>query len=201
MMRDIIVNNGGKYIWGYELDLFRNPVVLKLILKIICLCFLGVYLLSCILSLGNRGFFFSGILENTKVFTALTAFVLVLTLIAYFIYAKLMHGVYCVVFEMDENGIKHTQFDKQADKAGMLSMIEMLAGISANDPGLTGIGMMQYGHTSIYTDFRKVKMIKADRSSNTIILKYGLHNNQIYVGDEDYDEVLAYIRNNCPLCR
>ena len=198
-MKNIKINNEGKYIWGYELDLFKNFVVLKLVLKIVGLSFLVVYVLSCLLSLGNSGFFFNGLLENTKVFFILTVVMLILALVAYFIYAKMMSGKYCVVFEMDENGIKHTQLDKQADKANMISLIETLAGVATNDPGLTGAGLMKYGHTSIYTDFKKVKKIKAERNSNAVILKYGLHNNQIYIEDEDYDEVLAFIGSRCPL--
>lgn len=198
-MKNIKVSNGGKYVWGYELDLFKNFVVLKLVLKVVGLSLLGVYLLSCLLSLGNRGFFFSGLLENTKVFIILIAVMLAIAVVAYFIYAKMMNGKYCVVFEMDEDGIKHTQLDKQADKANMLSLIEALTGVATNNLGLTGTGLMKYGHTSIFTDFKKVKKIKADRNANAIILKYGLHNNQVYVEDDDYDEVLAFIGSKCPL--
>ena len=59
-------------------------------------------MLSCLLSLGNSGFFFSGLLENTKVFIILIAVLLALALVAYFIYAKMMNGRYWVE-EMDEN--------------------------------------------------------------------------------------------------
>ena len=198
-MKNIKVNNEGKYVWGYELNLFRNFVILKLVLKIVGLSLLGVYVLSCMLSLGNSGFFFSGLLENTKIFIILITVMLIIALVSYFIYAKMIGSKYCVVFEMDESGIKHTQLDKQADKAKMLSLIEVLAGAATKDLSLVGTGLMKYGRTSIYTDFKKVKKINADRNSNTIILKYGLHNNQIYIEDDDYDEVLAFIRSNCHL--
>ena len=198
-MKNIKVNNEGKYVWGYELNLFRNFVILKLVLKIVGLSLLGVYVLSCMLSLGNSGFFFSGLLENTKIFIILITVMLIIALVSYFIYAKMIGSKYCVVFEMDESGIKHTQLDKQADKAKMLSLIEVLAGAATKDLSLVGTGLMKYGRTSIYTDFKKVKKIKADRNSNTIILKYGLHNNQIYIEDDDYDEALAFIRSNCHL--
>ena len=198
-MKNIKVNNEGKYVWGYELNLFRNFVILKLVLKIVGLSLLGVYVLSCMLSLGNSGFFFSGLLENTKIFIILITVMLIIALVSYFIYAKMIGSKYCVVFEMDESGIKHTQLDKQADKAKMLSLIEVLAGAATKDLSLVGTGLMKYGRTSIYTDFKKVKKINADRNSNTIILKYGLHNNQIYIEDDDYDEALAFIRSNCHL--
>ena len=198
-MENIKINNEGKYIWGYELDLFRNFVVLKLVLKIIGISFLGVYVLSCLLSIGNSGFFFDGLWKNTKAFIILTVVMLVLAIIAYFIYAKIMDGKYCVIFEMDEEGIKHTQLDKQADKANMLSLVEAMAAAAAHNPGLVGSSLMKYGHTSIQTDFKKVKKVSTDRKSNAIILKYGLHNNQIYVEDEDYEEVLSFIKDKCTI--
>ena len=197
-MKIIEQNNEGKYVWGYELDLFKNSSVLKLVLKVVGLSFLAVFLFALLLSINDRDFFWKGFLENLKVFAILIPVMLVLAFVSYLIYAKIMNGKYCVIFEMDENGVKHTQLDKQTDKAKMISLVEMTIGAVSRNPGLVGSGLMKYEYSSIYTDFKKVKRIVSDRKNNAIILKYGLHNNQIYV-EEDYDEVLNFIRDNCPL--
>ena len=197
-MKSIKVNNEGKYVWGYELDLFKNFVVLKLILKVFSLILFAEIVFSCLLSIIN-GNLLSDLFEITKLLIILIVVMLVISFVGYFIYAKIMGGKYCVVFEMDENGVKHTQLDKQTNKANMLSLIETLAGVATKNPGRIGAGLMKYGRSSLYTDFKRVKKIKTDRNSNTIILKYGLHNNQVYVEDDDYDEILAFIESNCPI--
>ncbi|MBS1409245.1 MAG: hypothetical protein HPZ97_10335, partial [Oscillospiraceae bacterium] len=121
----------GKYCWVYELKLLKNPAILCVIWKIIVGAFLGVWLFVMLLSQGDTHFWWDGFWSEAKMFALLTAIMLALSLLAYLFYAAVMGGKYCVLFEMDENGIRHTQAPRQFKKAQLLAAITALSGMKS----------------------------------------------------------------------
>jgi hypothetical protein len=185
----------GKFRWVYEMSLFRNPTILYTVVAVFLIVAAIMWLLMFFIGLGD------GISEAAESATMIAGVCLVimipLCLIGYTVYALSMKGKYCVVFEMDEDGVLHAQQEQQAKKAGLLADIGVLAGILAGNPTLAGSSLLAKTNNSMYTEFSGVKLIKPARGRNTIYVD----NNQVYVPDEDFDMVLDFIRARCPDAR
>lgn len=188
----------GVYRWPYELDLYHNPVILFLVMKIIFWSFFGIWAFTILISANEVRFWWEGFWQDTKVFGILIAVILALTVISYFIYAAIMGGKYCVVFEMDEKGIRHTQMAKQVKKAEAMSFIVALAGLAAKNPTAMGAGLLSGSRTSTYTEYKRAKKMQVLRRRNTIKLNETFSKNQIYAEPEDFDFVLDYISQRLP---
>ena len=182
----------GKFRWVYEMSLFRNPTILYTLIKVFLLVTAIMWLLMFFIGLGD------GVSEAAESATMIAgvclAIMIPLCLIGYAVYALSSKGKYCVVFEMDEDGVLHAQQEQQAEKAGLLADIGILAGILAGNPTLAGSSLLARTNTSMYTGFPDVKLIRPARGRNTIYV----NNNQVYVPDEDFDMVLDFIRAHCP---
>ena len=124
------------------------------------------------------------------------AILMVLSLPAYWIVTKANNGKYTVLFEMDEEGIDHTQI--KTDKAKALEALTILAGTKAGNRTVTGAGVLSATGTSLYSRFSSVKKIKADPSKCLIRLYGKLIRNQVYTDPEHYEFVLGYITERCP---
>ena len=61
--------------------------------------------------------------------------------------------------------------------------------------------MMVASHTSLSSDFSKVRSIKPKRLWHTIKVNEPFAKNQIYTTKEDFDFVLNFIRQHCPKAR
>ena len=64
--------------------------------------------------------------------------------------------------------------------------------------GRMGQGSMIAAHTSLSSDFSKVRRIKAFPRRKTIKVNEPLAKNQVYTTAEDFNFVLNYIREHCP---
>ena len=182
----------GKVRWVYEMSLFRNPTILYTLIGVFLLVIAIMWLLMFFIGLGD------GVSEAAEGATMVAgiglAIIIPLCLVGYAVYALILKGKYCVVFEMDDDGVLHAQQERQAEKAGLLADIGILAGILAGNPTLAGSSLLAKTNTSMYTDFPSVKFIRPARKRNTIYV----NNNQVYVPDEDFDMVLDFIRAHCP---
>ena len=72
----------------------------------------------------------------------------------------------------------------------------MLGGAAAGNLGAISTGIAAQ-RTKMYTDFAKVKKIKALPRRNLIKVSEGLEHNQIYANREDFDFVLNFIISHC----
>lgn len=189
----------GKYRWVYEFKLFRNPTILFVIYKIFFFIGVGEWVLTTLFSLGSRNFFWDGFLENTKVFLILTACLLALATLGYVVYALIMGGKYCVVFEMDEEGVRHTQLDSQFGKAKVISMLTSVAGAAAGNPGAVGTGILAGAKNTMYSGFGIPAKVRAFPRRDTIKIDRALSHNQVYAEDADFDFVYKYIVSHLPI--
>lgn len=184
----------GQLRWIYEFNLYRNPIILLLVWKIFFFIILGLFLLMLLLEIGS-GNIAATFVRLAPTFAALLVGMLTLCTIAYFLYALIMGGKYCVLFEMDEKGVKHTQMSRQFQKAQWLSLLTVLAGAAAGSASATGAGLLAGSKPAVYSEFRKVKAIQVDRRWSVIKLRTSdLMHNQVYAVRADFDFVLDYIQ-------
>ncbi|MHB1133749.1 MAG: hypothetical protein ACYC4L_15355 [Chloroflexota bacterium] len=195
---NIFQGTDGQLRWIYEFSLFRNPTVLILVWKILSFIILGMFLFMLLLEAGSNNFTaaFTGL---APVFVALLGGMLVLSAFSYALYALLMGGKYCVIFEMDANGVKHTQMNRQFKKAQWLSLLTVMAGAAAGSFSTMGAGLLASSRRSVYSEFSQVKAIQVDRRWSVIKLRTSnMMHNQIYAGEADFDFVLGYIQSRIP---
>lgn len=191
----MIKGEDGVYRWNYELNMFHNASILFLLFKVFLIACGGVCLFVTIISIGDIAFSLGKIIKE---FLLVYLILCVLAILGYLVYALIFKGKYCVVFEMDEKGIKHIQIDSQFEKSQIMDAIVAIGGAAAGNVTTAGIGLNAMSRNSSYSDFSKVKRINPYSNQNMIELIQPFGNNQIYVSDEDFDFVLNHIRSHCP---
>ena len=187
----------GKYRWVYEMNMLTNPTIFLTVFKIFFYIILAGWLVF--------GFFlyvihgdWPGFWGMGKALLIALAVMAVLTALGVLVLAAIYGGKYVVLFEMDEQEIKHTQLPKQFQKAQAVSVLAALVGISAKKPAMVGAGMLTSGKNTSTSEFKHVRRVKARRLLHLIKVNQLLNKNQIYVPEEDFDFVLQFIRSHCP---
>jgi hypothetical protein len=199
-MKNIQLCPDGKYRWAYELSLYKNPHILFLVWKIFGWILFGIWVFMLILQVSD------GILSakeivifSLKFLGGIGALVFVLSILGYGLYAFIMGGKYCALFEMDGKGVEHKQMKAQVKKAQLIGVLTALAGLAGGRVGTVGQGMMVAGSSGgMYTAFEHVKSIKADKKRSLIKVNETLFKNQVYADGEDFDLALDYIVKRCP---
>lgn len=194
---DLLAGSDGFLRWAYEVNMWKNPTIFITAAKVLLLAAMAPVLLVVILTLVE-----SGIRESLNSLLVVSAYVigimLALLALAYPLIAILNGGKYCVVFEMDDQGVKHTQMEKQFRKSQILSMLTVLAGMASGSPQTAGAGLLAGAKRSSYSQFSKVKKIVARPRRHVIYVNESLNRNQVYVSPGDYGRVLEYILARCP---
>lgn len=181
----------GKYRWVYELPMMRSPVILFTVWKVLAIGFCVPYLITVLPSM--RDF-----VKITGVFALILLGVFALSLAAYTVLAACYGWKYCVVFEMDGEGVLHAQQARQFRKAQALGAIEAMAGLAAGDPTLAGAGLLSATKSSRYSRFTAVKRVKCVQRQHLIKIDYPFSHNQVYAEGEAFDFVADYIKAHCP---
>lgn len=182
----------GMYRWVYEVKMLKTPAMLFTVLKVFGIAIAAIWLLVSIMS------GFDDFLEMTKIFLIILAGAAVLSVLAYLVIAAINGGKYCVLFEMNETGLRHIQVPRQFKKAQVVSWITMLAGAIAGNPTVTGAGILAASRNSLATEFPKVRSIKPVPAQHLIKVNSPFSKNQVFVDEQGYDFVLNFIRSHCP---
>ena len=104
--KNITLGEDGVYRWVYELNLYTNPTIFFLLLKICGGVGLGLWGLLLLLA-AVEGNFVREFSDITKVSILFTLGFFALILVGYLVYGLIMGGKYCVLFAMDEAGVNH----------------------------------------------------------------------------------------------
>ena len=188
----------GVYRWNYKVNLYRNPSIMILVMKVMLLTIFITWLLAVLCCMWSRDFWFSGLISFSKGFGLAMAILLAITVPAYYLYALIMGGCYSINFTMDEKGVMHEQDNTQQKRAKIISFLAMLVAASAKNRGAMNAGRVAGRDARMYSDFSKVKTIEPERKNNLInVSGHGVFN-KIYVHDADFDWVLEFIRQHCP---
>ncbi len=185
----------GVYRWVHELPMMKSFFLLFEIWRVMALsaCIIVVILIIINL-LSGQGI--AGVLGALATGLLVLGILFLLSLPAYWLVTKANNGKYTVLFEMDEEGISHTQI--KTDKARALEVLTILAGEKTGNRTVAGAGVLSAAGTSLYSRFSEVKKIQADESQCLIRLYGKLIRNQVYTDPEHYDFVLDYITSHCP---
>ena len=193
---NITLCKDGKYRWIYELHLFKTPIIFMLVWKILFFIFLMIFALVFIADFVSWGFTAERIKESLRFSGFFLLGMTVVTALGYSVYAALMGGKYCVMFEMDEKGINHKQIPAQAKKAKKIAGATALAGAASGRLTTGGAGINS-ARTEMYSDFSRVRKVKAFPALNLIKVNGRLSRNQIYASKEDFEFVKKYIKERC----
>ena len=194
---NITLYSDGKYRWRYDLNLFTNPTVFVVVWKIFFFIILGMVFIGCLVQLGDSDFFWDGFLNMMGVFGIAVGVMTGVSLLGYVVYALIMGGKYCVEFEMDESGVKHTQIAEQARKAKKLSALTMLAGAAAKRPTIVTAGYLSSAKTSSVSDFLNVRSVKVNKLTRVVKVNSLFEHNQVYASKEDFPFVSQFILDHC----
>ena len=182
----------GKYRWVYELNMLTNPIIFWTVLKVLGGVWLFLYVFMLIF--GD----FATIWEAFRIFAYVMAGIVALSLMGYLVVAAMYKGKYVVLFEMDEDGISHTQMPRQYKKAQILSAFTVLAGLASGKLSTAGSGILAATKNSSTSVFENVRKVKARRRLHLIKVNQMLNKNQVYVPNEDFDFVYDFIKSRCP---
>ena len=197
MSENIKKCDDGSYRWVYEFNMLKNPIILLTVLKIFLFVLVGMWVIFGLFRIGRDGFV-GAFVAQTKELLIPAAILLGLSIAAYIILACIYGWKYCVLFEMNETGIRHIQMEKQYKKAQAIGWLTAMAGAAAGKPGASGTGLLAATKNEQATEFSKVKRMRVLKTFHTIKLDGLLNHNQIYVEPEDYDFVLEYISKRIP---
>lgn len=197
MSENIKKCDDGTYRWAYEFNMLKNPIILLTVLKIFLLVLVGMWIIFGLFRIGDDGFV-GAFVAQTKELLIPAAILFGLSIVGYIILARIYGWKYCVLFEMNETGIRHIQMEKQYKKAQALGWLTAMAGVAAGKPGVMGTGLLAATKNEQATEFSKVKRLRTFRAFHTIKLDSPLNHNQIYAEPEDYDFVLNYISKRIP---
>ena len=188
----------GKYRWQYDVNLFTNPTIFLLVWKIFFFILLGILSIVIIHDVTSwKDTLRERLMYDLRFLGYIMLGMTVLVALSYLIYAAIMGGKYCIIFEMDENGINHKQIPEQAKKAKKIAKATMFAGAASGSFSTLGAGMGA-ARTEMYSDFSRVKRVKAYPRRNLIKVNCVLSHNQVYTHSEDFEFVKNYITTHCP---
>ena len=183
--------------WTYSMNLFRNPTIFILIFKIFFFIILGIFVFMTVIgAFESVDPFGTMLLNNLKIFGIILLVFTALIGVSYLIYAAIMGGKYIVEFEMDENGVLHRQVEAQAKKARKIAAVTTLVGAASRNVTTAGAGMAA-ARTEMYSEFSKVRKVKAYKARRLIKVNGLLNHNQVYASKEDFDFVYNYILSHC----
>ena len=193
---NICLGTDGKYHWYYEFKLMKNPTILFVLWKIFFWIFVAMWAFLSIINSIEGHFNMKDFLGFSKIFLFILVGAEALVAVSYLIYAVMQGFKYCVLFEMNEDGVKHTQMPKQFKKAQAMSLVLILSGMATKNPGAIGQGMLAGAKNSMVSSFSQVRSIEIFRKRNVIKVNERLNKNQVYAYDEDFDFVVNYIKSH-----
>ena len=122
----------GKYHWIYCMDMLKNRHLFWFIVKIILGSFLLVFMIFGMLDSGNdpKQFF-----SMMKVMIPVDDVLFLITLLSYWLTAKMYGNAYCVAYEMDEESITFRQVSDPAETARLSGTGLTFSGASAYGQG------------------------------------------------------------------
>lgn len=182
------------YTWVYELPMIRSFFLLFEVWRVFGIAAGIMIAFTMIIDLFSGGI--SGMIRGLVPVLLVSAVLMVISLVAYWIVIRANNGRYTVLFEMDEKGVDHIQI--KTDKAKALDLLVMLAGKKTGNLSAQGAGMLSASGNSLYSDFRKVRKIRAYPQKNMIELKSTWIRNQVYAEDDAFEEIFAFIAEHCP---
>jgi hypothetical protein len=190
----VTLGEDGVLRWIYELNMWKNPTLLITLWKVLLLAALFPALLVSILRLTDGDGWAAASHSFVQVGGLVVAVVTGLLLLAYPLVAWLNGGKYCVIFEMDEVGIRHIHMRRQFKRSQVLALLTVIAGAASGSAQTAGAGLLAGSRRSLYTAFADVRSVYAIASRHVVHVASKLVHNQVYAEPADFAFVLAHIK-------
>ncbi len=194
--KEVKLCEDGKYRWVYEMNMITNPTIFLTVFKVFFWIIVSMWFVFGLILYVFPGDW-EGLWGMSKAALVGLGIMAVLTLLGVLVLAAIYGGKYVVLFEMDENEVKHIQLPRQFKKAQALGLLTALVGVASKRPTTAGAGLLSAARNSSTSEFRLVRSVKARRRLNVIKVNQLLNRNQVYVPDEDFDFVYDWIKSRC----
>lgn len=191
----VVLGGDGILRWVYEMNMWKNPTLVITIWKVLLFAALAPAVFVFFLSLGDG--IGPAIFAFVKIMGIVAGIVTGLMLLAYPMVALINGGKYCVIFEMDDNSVKHIQMQKQFKKSQVLSMVVALAGLMTGNIQVTAAGMLAGSKQSSFSRFENVRSITVNEKRNVIYVNEKLSHNQVYADSGDLAFICDTIISRC----
>ena len=191
--RRVMVDEDGVVQWVYDVDMWHDPYIFAMVLKIMAWIGLGTGVFAMLL--GNWG----GVPGPVMGLIFFAGFI-VLWLIIYVIWAMVVGGVSRQYYLMTDEFAMQTYSSRMHKTSDALSALVLVAGIATGRAGeaLSKGTNLHNATQETRTYFSGVKRVIAKRDKNLIVLKNLITKLQLLVPPEDYDLVLEYIQSRVP---
>ena len=192
----------GVYRWYYELPMMKNPTILYTVWTVLGISFGLVFLFVLIVSaIGGSLGGWTGFLKMIGGFLLLALGFVVISVAAYAIVAGLYGGSYVVLFEMDDQLVRHIQVPRQFKQAQALAWLTVLAGIASGRPSVSGAGLLASSKNTSTSVFANVERVVVRPRRNLIKVNQLFERNQVYAAPEDFEFVREHIVSRCTKAR
>ena len=197
MQTNPIEVRNGKYIWRYEMSLFKNPTIFLATAKALLIALAVTVVLIGLITVIGDGFSSDSFLFVGKLALIMFGIFAVLLVLGYLLYAAIMGGSCIVDFAMDENELVYAQSAKQAKKAEDIGTAAVIMGLLTHNRGAVSAGYGAAARTASTVEFSRVKKVVADKNHSVIkIHSFGW--DHVYADGDDFDFVSEWIRNHIP---
>lgn len=190
-----------KYCWIYEYNMYKNPTIVFNILRIISFFDLLAWLIASTFKFESKG-----VIEALATTFIPFAYILIalvsLSIIAYYMYALIRGGRYCVIFQMNNEGIHHIRMKRKYQKSGFFMSIGNLLNAFTNDNFEHDVkkNPITDVDSDTYTNFSDVRKIIIYRRENAIklISKKGKES-MVYSERDDMEFIMNFITDHSSL--
>ena len=188
----VFLEEDGTYNWIYCMKMLQNLSMLKFVLKFIVLFYAAVTIILLVMTRGSDALWLLGILG--LVFIAVIGIVL----FSFWLVDKIYGSSYMLIYEMNNEGITFSQTTDQAQITRTIAAASAAVNAAGKNIGGviggTGLAMMP---NSFHAAFPKVRSVKGKRKENLIWVNTFFQHLMVYVPEEAYDFVWAYITGRC----
>lgn len=187
------INEEGKYVWSFDMDMKKNPSILKFVLKIILAILIFLFLFLAFLAIKDRDW--ETFLWAGKILAGCSLAIIAICYVAYWFVTKYFGGIYSWCYEMDEDGIRYWQPEEQAEKSRNIAKTSAAVGALTGNLGLAAAGTANALADVNEVKFDKVNFLGKSEEEDMITMHTILMHHVIYVDKENFDFVYNYIHD------
>lgn len=171
--------------WSCTVDLQGDPTIRNMLMKVI-----GIVCGSILIVMLTAMYLAGGDLSMAWIPVVICLGVPAATFLGWEIYRRVAHNRYTMAYEMDEESI--TTIQKYSTQRRMENAAIAMAAIGAVTQGAGMYGAAQPATTK----FRSVRKLRSNPETARIDLRTFFTRIQVWVPKEDYEKVLAFIREH-----
>jgi len=192
-----VMRHGDEYRWVHDVNLWRDTMLLSILLKIILFAPLVPALLLMVVET-LEGSPVQGLQVSAQAYAIIAGIMLGLFIIAYPLYVLLHGGRYSILFEMDDEGVDHIEMPSRVGRTDLLARVGFMAGLASGNPTVAGSGLLALSRKRMHTPFSRVrKVVVYERKRVIKLIARDLTRNLIYAQTADFDLIRDLVVERC----